>query len=43
MNECKTLEQQIIELWKSRGMEVEIIRVTYPTWTITIKKTDKES
>lgn len=26
MSEYKTLEMQIIELWKSRGMQVELIK-----------------
>lgn len=41
MEEYKTLEQQIIELWKSRGLAVETIRVSFAerpwTWTITAK------
>ena len=34
--EYKTLEQQIILLWGSRGMDVKLIEVNYPTWKITV-------
>lgn len=33
----KTLEQQIVSLWKSRGMSVKTIEVEYPTWKITVE------
>ena len=40
--EYMTLEQQIIDLWKSRGMEVVFIKVEPTgdclTWTISAKK-----
>lgn len=42
VNEYKTLENQIIDLWKSRGMEVMTITVQadkgYVFWTIKAKQ-----
>lgn len=35
-NDYETLEQQIVSLWKSRGMVVKTIEVNYPEWKITI-------
>lgn len=45
MKEYKTLEQQIVALWKSRGMTVKTIEVTYPAWKITVdrKRIDEKS
>lgn len=40
-DEYKTLEQQIISLWKSRGMSVKTIEVNYPVWKITIEELKK--
>lgn len=41
-NEYKTLEQQIMSLWKSRGMEVHIIKFktlkNQYQWTITVDR-----
>ena len=37
----ETLEQQIISLWKSRGMSVKTIEVEYPVWKITIEEIKK--
>lgn len=45
-NEYKTLEQQIQELWKSRGMKVEIIKFHVEQgkgiWEIKAKLNDKK-
>jgi len=39
----KTLEEQIIELWKSREMEVTQITFENMIWTIKAKKLNKRS
>ena len=38
--EYKTLEQQIMELWDSRGMEVQIIRFRIATKSLLLGEDD---
>lgn len=42
-NEYKTLEQQIVELWKSCGMKVIQERFHFDTWIIKADVIDKKT